>query len=116
MKPFTPKKTLVIINGLFIAILVAAQLTLTAQVTPIVDTHHLMWSNQLGTPGTDKAEGIACEFMGNTYTVGHTSGSNIQGATQFINSYKGGNFDGYITKSNIYGHAHNNDRWPLYIP
>lgn len=103
MKPFTPKKTLVIINGLFIAILVAAQLTLTAQVTPIVDTHHLMWSNQLGTPGTDKAEGIACEFMGNTYTVGHTSGSNIQGATQFINSYKGGNFDGYITKSNIYG-------------
>ena len=103
MKPFNPKKTLVIINGLFIAILVAAQLTLTAQVTPIVDTHHLMWSNQLGTPGTDKAEGIACEFMGNTYTVGHTSGSNIQGATQFINSYKGGNFDGYITKSNIYG-------------
>ena len=103
MKNFNPKRTLVIVNGLFIAILVAAQLTMVAQVTPIVDTHHLMWSNQIGTTGTDKAEGIACEFMGNTYTAGHVSGSNFQGVSQVINAYKGGNFDGYITKVNIYG-------------
>jgi hypothetical protein len=103
MKTFNPKRTLVIINGLFIAILVAAQLTMVAQVIPIVDTHHLMWSAQIGTSGTDKAEGIACEFMGNTYTAGHVSGSNLMGVSQFINAYKGGNFDGYITKTNIYG-------------
>jgi hypothetical protein len=103
MKNLNPKRTLVIVNGLFIAILVAAQLTMVAQVTPIVDTHHLMWSNQIGTTGTDKAEGIACEFMGNTYTAGHVSGSNFQGVSQVINAYKGGNFDGYITKVNIYG-------------
>ena len=103
MKTFNPKRTLVIVNGLFIAILVAAQLTMVAQVTPIVDTHHLMWSNQVGTTGTDKAEGIACEFMGNTYTAGYVSGSNFMGVSHVINAYKGGNFDGYITKANIYG-------------
>jgi len=103
MKTFNPKRKLIIVNGLFVAILIAAQLTMTAQVIPIVDTHHLMWSSQMGTSGTDKAEGIACEFLGNTYTVGHVSGSSLQGVGQFINAYKGGNFDGYITKSNIYG-------------
>jgi hypothetical protein len=41
--------------------------------------------------------------MGNTYTAGHVSGSNLMGVSQFINAYKGGNFDGYITKTNIYG-------------
>jgi hypothetical protein len=103
MKTFNPKTTLVIVNGLFLAILLTAQFALKAQVTPIVDTHHLMWTSQVGTSGTDKAEGIACEFMGNTYVAGNVSGSSIMGASLFINEYKGGNFDGFVTKSNIYG-------------
>jgi hypothetical protein len=103
MKTFTPKRTLLIVNGLFLALLLAAQLTMVAQVIPIVDTHHLMWSAQIGTSSTDKAEGIACEFMGNTYVTGHVSGSNVLGVTNIINGYKGGNFDGFITKYNIYG-------------
>ena len=103
MKTFNPKRTLVIVNGLFIAILVAAQLTMVAQVIPIVDTHHLMWTSQIGTSGTDKAEGIACEFMGNTYTTGSVGNASVMGVSQLLNSYKGGSFDGYVTKTNIYG-------------
>lgn len=103
MKTFNPKRTLVIVNGLFIAILIAAQLTMVAQVIPIVDTHHLMWSSQIGTSGTDKAEGIACEFMGNTYTTGSVGNASVMGVSQLLNSYKGGSFDGYVTKTNIYG-------------
>jgi hypothetical protein len=103
MKTFNPKRTLVIVNGLFIAILVAAQLTMVAQVIPIVDTHHLMWSAQLGTSGTDKAEGIACEFLGNTYTCGNVGGASVMGINQPLNSYRGGSFDGFVTKTNIYG-------------
>jgi len=103
MKNLNPKTRLIILNGLFLAMLVLAKLSMVAQVIPIIDTHHLMWSNQLGTTGTDKAEGIACEFTGNTYSVGHVSGSNVMGVSSFINSYNGGSFDGIITKSNIYG-------------
>jgi len=103
MKTFNPKRTLLIINGMFVALLLAAQLTMQAQVIPIVDTHHLQWSTQIGSTGTDKAEGIACEFHGNTYVVGHVTGSNVNGVSNIINGYKGGNFDGYITKYNIYG-------------
>jgi hypothetical protein len=103
MKTFNPKSTLVIVNGLFIAMLIAAQLTMVGQVIPIVDSHHMMWSSQLGTSGTDKAEGIACEFMGNTYTTGSVGNPSVMGISQLLNSYKGGSFDGYVTKSNIYG-------------
>lgn len=103
MKTFNPKRTLLIVNGMFIALLLAAQLTMEAQVIPIVDTHHIQWSSQLGSASTDKAEGIGCEFSGNTYVVGHVSGSGISGVNNFINGYKGGNFDGFVTKYNIYG-------------
>ncbi len=103
MKELDPKKTIVLINGAFLAIMLLAQLGLKAQVTPIVDTNHIMWSGQTGTSGIDKAEGITCEFLGNTYVVGHVNGSEMSETTQSINTFNGGGFDGYIRKVNIYG-------------
>ena len=103
MKELDPKKAIVLINGVFLAIMLLAQLGLKAQVTPIVDTNHIMWSEQTGTSGIDKAEGIACEFLGNTYIAGHVNGSEVSETTQSINTFNGGGFDGYIRKVNIYG-------------
>jgi hypothetical protein len=103
MKELDPKKTIVIINGVFLAIMLLAQLGLKAQVTPIVDSNHIMWSGQTGTTGIDKAEGITCEFLGNTYVVGHVNGSEMSETSQSINTFNGGGFDGYIRKVNIYG-------------
>jgi len=103
MKELDPKKTIILINGAFLAIMLLAQLGLKAQVTPIVDTNHIMWSGQTGTSGIDKAEGITCEFLGNTYVVGHVNGSEMSETTQSINTFNGGGFDGYIRKVNIYG-------------
>ena len=103
MKELDPKKAIVLINGVFLAIMLLAQLGLKAQVTPIVDTNHIMWSGQTGTSGIDKAEGITCEFLGNTYVVGHVNGSEMSETTQSINTFNGGGFDGYIRKVNIYG-------------
>ena len=103
MKELDPKKTIVLINGVFLAIMLLAQLGLKAQVTPIVDTNHIMWSGQTGTSGIDKAEGITCEFLGNTYVVGHVNGSEMSETAQSINTFNGGGFDGYIRKVNIYG-------------
>jgi hypothetical protein len=103
MKELDPRKTIVIVNGLFLAIMLLAQLGLKAQVTPIVDTNHIMWSEQTGTSGIDKAEGISCEFLGNTYVAGHVNGSDMNETSQAINTFNGGGFDGYIRKVNIYG-------------
>ena len=111
MKELDPKKTIVLINGAFLVIMLLAQLGLKAQVTPIVDTNHIMWSGQTGTSGIDKAEGIACEFLGNTYVVGHVNGSEMSETTQSINTFNGGGFDGYIRKVNIYGQ----ELWTSYI-
>ena len=103
MKALDPKKTIFLINGIFLAILLMAQLSMNAQVTPIVDTNHMMWSEQTGTQGIDKAEGITCEFLGNTYVAGHVNGEEVNQISQAINSFNGGNFDGFIRKVNIYG-------------
>jgi len=100
MKTFNLKTTP---SGAIIAVLISLHLSVIAQVTPIVDTHHIMWSTQLGSSGTDKTEGLACEFLGNNYSVGHVSGADATGLDLLLNSYKGGSFDGFITKSNIYG-------------
>ncbi len=94
-----------VLRGALLISLFLPQLWAFGQVTPIVDTHHIQWSSQLGSAGTDKAEGLACEFMGNNYTVGHVSGPDAIGLNLLLNSYLGGNFDGFITKSNIYGQS-----------
>ncbi|MFM7729338.1 MAG: hypothetical protein ACKO7B_21750, partial [Flavobacteriales bacterium] len=72
-------------TGLIIAALISIQLSVIAQVTPIVDTHHIMWSTQLGSSGTDKTEGLACEFLGNNYAVGHISSADATGLNLLLN-------------------------------
>jgi Secretion system C-terminal sorting domain len=85
--------------GLFMLISTPFINTTSAQELLVSNNPEMLWTRKSGGVGYDRSEGIVCEFDGNIYEAGSFNSASINDSEMFTNTFHGGNYDGYISKT-----------------
>lgn len=72
---------------------------------PLTIDPTIAYSTYLGGSGTDHGLGIAVDTYGSIYLSGYTNSTNFPLANPYMPSYRGGAYDGFVTKLNAEGNT-----------